>query len=40
MDAKHAYRHEKLLKGGAFHKVGLDIGGHILRDGRIYEDEL
>jgi len=40
MDAKHAYKQGKLLKGGALHKVGLDIAGRILRDGRIHEDEL
>jgi len=40
MDAKNAYLEGKLLKGAALHKVGLDIGGRILRNGRIHQDEL
>jgi len=40
MDAEQAYFDGKLLKGGALHKVGLDIGGRILRHGRIHRNEL
>jgi len=40
MDAKQAYLEGRLLKGRVLHKVELDIGGRIMRDGRIHRNKL
>jgi len=40
MDAKKNFLQGKLLKGGEFHEVGLQIAGRILLEGRIHADEL